>query len=97
MPNVQRGNRGPRSASVAVQRDTTREGHTEGLTQRILGRLRLVTDIEGLLLQPSRAGGASQVFVVDEQHPCKAASMMDAYAPTPGADAKDGLEDSSWL
>jgi hypothetical protein len=37
------------------------------------------------------------VFVVDDQHSCKAASMMDVYAPTPGADANDVLEDSSWL
>jgi hypothetical protein len=48
-------------------------------------------------MQTSRAGGASQVFVVDDQHLWRAASMMDVYAPTPGADAKDALEDSSWL
>jgi hypothetical protein len=37
------------------------------------------------------------VFVVDDQHSCKAASMMDVDAPTLGADANDVLEDSSWL
>lgn len=64
MPNLPRGNRRSRPASVAGQRDTTRE--------------------------------AIQVFVVDDQHSCKAASMMDVYAPTPGADANDVLEDSPW-
>jgi hypothetical protein len=47
--------------------------------------------------ETTRPAGASEVFVIDDQHPCKAASMMDVYAPTPGADAKDVLEDSSWL
>jgi hypothetical protein len=35
------------------------------------------------------------VFVIDDQHPWKAASMMDVYAPMRGAEDNDVLEDSS--
>jgi hypothetical protein len=66
----------------AIQRDSLNE---------------ILVDYGWLPTSKARAGGASKVFVIDDQHPCKAASMMDVYAPTPGADANDVLEDSSWL
>jgi hypothetical protein len=36
---------------------------------------------------------ASEVFVIDDQHPCDAASMMDVYAPMYGAEQqwREGL------
>jgi hypothetical protein len=60
MPKLHCGNRRGHP-SPRPQRDRTRQHHREAVAHRTAGRLRLATNIQGVLLPTARPGGAGQV------------------------------------